>query len=167
MTTDAVIERSVVRAVVLDAQDRVLLFHTRDPTYPELGTWWELPGGGIEQGETYREAVVRELAEETGIVITPDQVGAPTWRRRATFRYRGRRLLNNEVIVVVRLAVHGPPVDGQGRVGFEDEDYFEFRWSPLAEILHSTGRFYPGRLPELLGPFLAGEEIEEPFERWS
>jgi 8-oxo-dGTP pyrophosphatase MutT (NUDIX family) len=162
-----VIERSVVRAVVLDVHDHVLLLHTRDPTYPELGAWWELPGGGIEQGETYREAVVRELAEETGIAITPDQVGAPTWRRRATFRYRGERLLNNEVIVVVRLAVHDPPVDGQARVGFEGEDYFDFRWCPMVEVLRSTDRFYPGRLPELLGPFLAGHEIDEPFERWS
>jgi 8-oxo-dGTP pyrophosphatase MutT (NUDIX family) len=162
-----VIERSVVRAVVLDADDRVLLFHTHDPTYPELKTWWELPGGGIEPGETYREAVVRELAEETGIAITPDQVGAPTWRRRATFRYRGERLVNNEVVVVVRLPVAEPPVDGGARVGFEDEDYFDFRWCPVAEILVSTDRFYPGRLPELLGPVLAGKEIDEPFERWS
>ncbi len=48
-----VIERNVVRAVVLDTREMVLLFHTRDPYYPELGSWWELPGGGIEPGETY------------------------------------------------------------------------------------------------------------------
>ncbi|MFC6015200.1 NUDIX hydrolase [Plantactinospora solaniradicis] len=162
-----VIERSVVRVVVLDALSHVLLFHTKDPTYPELGTWWELPGGGIEPGETYREAAVRELAEETGIAITPEQVGAPTWRRRATFRYRGERLINNEVVVVVRLSTPEPPVDGAARVEFEDEDYFDYRWYPMAEIVGSTGRFYPGRLPELLGPFLDGEEIDEPFEQWS
>jgi hypothetical protein len=28
-------------------------------------------------------------------------------------------------------------------------------------------RFYPGRLPELLPRFLAGEAIDEPFERWN
>ncbi|MEH1016342.1 NUDIX domain-containing protein [Micromonospora sp. CPCC 206060] len=39
----------------------MLLFHTKDPTYPEQGTWWELPGGGLEPGETYREAAVRDL----------------------------------------------------------------------------------------------------------
>lgn len=161
------VERDVVRGVVLDTAGRVLLFHTHDPTYPELGTWWELPGGGIEPGETYRAAMVRELAEETGIVITADQVGAPTWRRRSTFRYRGQRRVNNEVIVPVRLSVAGPAVSGDDRVGFEDEDYFDHRWLPPAEITASTGRFYPGRLPRLLVPFLAGEEIDEPFERWS
>jgi 8-oxo-dGTP pyrophosphatase MutT (NUDIX family) len=160
-------ERSVVRAVVLDIHERVLLFHTQDPTYPELGTWWELPGGGIEPGETFREAIVRELAEEAGLVVTADQVGQPTWRRRATFRHRGRRRINDEVIVPVRLPVPGPAVDGAGRVEFEDEDYFDFRWWPVPEVVGSPDRFYPGRLAELLGPFLAGDEIQEPFEHWS
>ncbi|MBO4206201.1 NUDIX hydrolase [Micromonospora echinofusca] len=162
-----IVERDVVRLVVLDSDDRVLLFHTRDPTYPEQGTWWELPGGGLEPGETYREAAVRELAEETGIVISPDQVGPPNWRRRATFRYRGRRLVNNEVIVAVRLPTPGPAVVGDARVGYEDEDYFDFRWLPVTGVIGSTDRFYPGRLPDLLASFLAGEQIDEPFEEWS
>ncbi len=62
------------------------------------------------------------------MVVTPDLVLGPTWRRRASFRYRGERRINNEVIVLVRLSVVGPAVDGTGRVGFEDEDYFDFRW---------------------------------------
>jgi hypothetical protein len=52
-------------------------------------------------------------------------------------------------------------------VAFEDEDYFDYRWWPVAELLSSSNRFYPGRLSHLLGPFLAGQEIDEPFERWS
>ena len=152
---------------MLDVDQRVLLLHTRDPTYPELGTWWELPGGGIEAGETYRDAIVRELAEETGILIRPDQVGPPTWNRRAAFRYRGERRVNNEVIVVVRLTVPGPAVDGSARVEHEAEDYFEDRWWPLGEVSGSSDRFYPGKLPHLLEPFLAEEQIDEPFEHWS
>jgi 8-oxo-dGTP pyrophosphatase MutT (NUDIX family) len=162
-----VVERDVVRAVVVDVDGHVLLFHTRDPTYPELGAWWELPGGGIEPGETHRDAIVRELAEEAGLVIGPGQVGPPNWRRRATFRYRGQRRVNNEVVVLVRLPAAGPPVDGAARVGFEDEDYFGFRWWPPAELVASGERFYPGALPRLFPSFLAGAEIDEPFERWS
>jgi 8-oxo-dGTP pyrophosphatase MutT (NUDIX family) len=85
----------------------------------ERSVAWELPGGGIDAGEAFREAVVRELAEEGGIAAAADQVGQPTWRRRATFRYRGERRINNEVIVLVRLPVVGPAGNGAGRVGFE------------------------------------------------
>lgn len=162
-----VVERDAVRTVVLDVHDRVLLFHTHEPTYPELDRWWELPGGGLEAGETFRDAAVRELAEEAGLVVTPEQVGEPTWRRTATYRYRGVRRISHEVVVVVRLTGTGPDVDGSGRVGFEDEDYFGFRWWPVDEVVGSRERFYPGRLPEFLPPLLAGVPVDEPFEHWS
>jgi 8-oxo-dGTP pyrophosphatase MutT (NUDIX family) len=162
-----VIERVAVRLVVLDVSGQLLLLHTHDPTYPELGTWWELPGGGLEDGETTVDAAVRELREETGIVVTPGQLHRPTWRRKASFRYRGMRYLQRETVLVAQLPEAGPTVDGSLRVGFEEEDYFAYRWWPTAEVLASHERFYPGRLPQYLGAVLAGQPIEEPFELWS
>jgi 8-oxo-dGTP pyrophosphatase MutT (NUDIX family) len=162
-----IVERSAVRVVVLDAAGRLLLFHTRDPWRPHFGTWWELPGGGIDPGETYLDATLRELREETGIAVTTDQVGPPTWRRRASFPHREARKLQDEVVVAVRLPGPGPPVDGSGRLEYEKEDYFDWRWWPVAEVTGSAERFYPGRLPALLQPFLDGERIDEPFELWA
>ncbi|MGI8876035.1 MAG: NUDIX hydrolase [Egibacteraceae bacterium] len=162
-----VVERDVVRLVVLDTADRLLLFATRDPTLPELGEWWELPGGGLEDGETYADAAVWELHEETGIVIGPGHVGPATWRRSASFRHRGARRLQHEVVAAVRLDAPGPAIDGAGRCEVEREDYFDHRWWPLPEVVASRSRFYPGRLPALLRRFLAGEPIDEPFELWS
>ena len=52
-----------VGAIVRDA-DRLLL--VRRGTEPGRGLW-SVPGGRVEAGETLAEAVVRELAEETGI----------------------------------------------------------------------------------------------------
>lgn len=162
-----VIERSAVRLVVLDANGKLLLFHTRDQWQPDLGTWWELPGGGIHPGETYLEAAVRELREETGIVAEPSQVGLPAWRRRASFRYRQARHLQDEVVATVHLPVPGPDIDESQRLDYEKEDYFGYRWWPVPEVLGSSERFYPGRLPVLLGHFLDGNDIDEPFELWS
>jgi 8-oxo-dGTP pyrophosphatase MutT (NUDIX family) len=162
-----IIERRAVRLVVLDVDDKILLFHTHDRDHPDLGTWWELPGGGIDPGETYVDAAIRELREESGIVASSSQVGLPTWRRRASFRHRQNRHVQDETIVTLRLSVPAPNIDESQRLDYERDDYFAFRWWPTPEILNSRERFYPGRLPTLLNPFLNGEEINEPFELWS
>ena len=121
----------------------------------------------IDPGETYLNAAIRELREETGIVVEPDQVGAPTGRRRTSFVHRGVRRVQDEVIVPVLVDGAGPMVDESGRLHHEKEDYFDFRCWPVTEVAGSTERFYPGRLPELLPAFLAGEQIDEPLEVWS
>jgi 8-oxo-dGTP diphosphatase len=63
-----------VGAVVTAPPGRLLLIKRgRDP---EAGRW-SLPGGRIEPGETDEQALVREVAEETGLWVVPGQlVGA-------------------------------------------------------------------------------------------
>ena len=55
--------RIAVFALIFDEDQRVLLAHRRDID------WWNLPGGGMEQGETVEEAVRREVREETGLEV--------------------------------------------------------------------------------------------------
>ena len=49
--------------MIFDAEDRVLLCHRRDHDV------WNLPGGGLESGETPWDAVKREVREETGLDV--------------------------------------------------------------------------------------------------
>ncbi|MHB1929035.1 MAG: NUDIX domain-containing protein [Acidimicrobiales bacterium] len=162
-----VVERDAVRLVVLDADERLLLFRAREITYPELGQWWELPGGGIEAGETYRDAGARELWEEAGLRVEPASIGPAAWRRTSTYRYRGTRRVQHEVVAVAHLGVSLPGVDVSRQLRHETEDYLAWSWTPVREVVSSTERFYPGRLPELLPTLLAGRRIDEPFEHWS
>ena len=52
--------------VVLD--NKILLLKRVKPWTDGLG-FWELPGGGLEYGETPNQALIRELKEETGLDI--------------------------------------------------------------------------------------------------
>lgn len=156
--------RAAVRLVVLDDRGQILLFRTRSPTYPETGLWWELPGGGIDPGESYVDTAVRELREETGLVAA--EVGEPTWTRTSTFKIRHARRVQDEVVVTVRVAGVAPRVDVEAQLDYERDSYVDHRWW-RPEDLPTTERYYPGRLAELLPAFLAGEHIDEGFELWS
>lgn len=57
-----------------DAGDRVLLVET---TYG--AKVWEIPGGGLEEGEYPLEAAVREVKQELGLDVRPGQLLVVDW----------------------------------------------------------------------------------------
>jgi 8-oxo-dGTP diphosphatase len=65
-----------VGAVVVDEDDLLLIRRGHGPAAGE----WSIPGGRVRAGELLAEAVVRELAEETGLEgICEDLVGWAEW----------------------------------------------------------------------------------------
>lgn len=62
-------------AICIDESDRVVLNQGDDG-----GPFYELPGGGVEPGETVEEAVVRELEEEAGIHVRIERELARVWK---------------------------------------------------------------------------------------
>jgi 8-oxo-dGTP diphosphatase len=56
-----------VGAVVIDGTKVLLVRRGNEPLKGE----WSLPGGAVELGETLQQGVVREVLEETGLVVVP------------------------------------------------------------------------------------------------
>jgi ADP-ribose pyrophosphatase YjhB (NUDIX family) len=57
--------RPGVSAIIFDAAAAILLQRRDD------NGLWGLPGGGVEPGESVREAIIREVREETGLEVEP------------------------------------------------------------------------------------------------
>lgn len=62
------VPQCAVGAVVMDKGKLLMVLRDHDP----LKGFWTLPGGRVESGESLREALVREVREETGIDIDVD-----------------------------------------------------------------------------------------------
>jgi 8-oxo-dGTP diphosphatase len=59
----------IVAAIIFN-QDKSQIFITKRPDDKHQGGFWEFPGGKVESDETIEQAMIRELDEEIGILVT-------------------------------------------------------------------------------------------------
>ena len=144
--------RRAARVAVLDPSGAVFLFQHDDSAN---GTFWELPGGGIEGDETPREGALRELREETG--WTDLTMGPLLCTRERDFTRVGNHIRQHEHIY----AVHGPHREPAGpdlATAHAEDGILAWRWWTREELRGATDSVW---LPELAGLL---DELEERAE---
>jgi 8-oxo-dGTP diphosphatase len=56
------IYREAVRGIIRRENELLMVYSTKDGDY-------KFPGGGVDEGETYTEALIREIREECGAIV--------------------------------------------------------------------------------------------------
>jgi len=113
--------RNVVNALLL--REAKVLLARRDPSRKAYPNLWSFPGGHVEQGETFEQALVREAREEIGIVPISysalDRIADPNASRDAPVTYH---------MYAVTLWEGGEPV-------IMDKEHSELEWFALTTAL--------------------------------
>jgi 8-oxo-dGTP diphosphatase len=128
---------------------RVALVREEYPTWG--GEFWNVPSGRIEDHETPAQGAARELAEETGLVVAPEQLLLVSTIVTTHGTHESRAWNHAVEVDVPGLRVADP--DGIVREArwFEVAEAVEalalLPYRPLAEpaIAYLTGRAEPGR----------------------
>lgn len=152
------LKRKSARVVLLNDLEQIFLINSVDPADASKGSWWELPGGGIDPGELSADTVKRELWEEGG--LSRADVGPVVWTQHVEFDFGGYHFDQDEVIHIAwttEREVERP----QGLESLEALAYRGARWWPVSEVAGSEETFLPPDLPRLLPPLLA-EPLPDP-----
>ena len=112
--------RLVTRAVIKDEQGRYLMLKRtiRSDIFPG---YWEFAGGKIDRCETFDQALIREVLEETGYTVSLTRVlGVSEWDRK---KY-------TNVYIIMEVGVES----GELKISPEHDDYAWMTTEELADI---------------------------------
>jgi 8-oxo-dGTP diphosphatase len=115
--------RHTARAIVIKDGNLLLMERWRPGRH-----YFSVPGGGIEAGETAEQAVVREILEETGCIVTIERQ-----------LYILTIDSNDHYIYLCNFVSGDPhlPADSPEALLHDPDNRFEPCWLPLSELPHA------------------------------
>ena len=152
--------RPAARVVLFDGQNRIFLINSSDPGDPSKPAWWEIPGGGMDPGESVEQAAAREIVEETG--ITEFELGPCIWTQQVRYTFAGMFFDSDERIHVAWC--EGGEFRPRGLEFFEALAFRGAHWWTVDDLLASAEPVLPPRLREFIEPVANGVLPSSPID---
>lgn len=129
--------RVTARVLPVNHRGEVLLLQDQDPGVPGVLRWGSI-GGAVDSGETLPEAAVREMREETGVVIAVTDLLGPVHRDVVPFSYGDQAFVGDSTFFALALA-HDTEVVLDHLEPVEVDNVFAHGWwSPEALLADGT-----------------------------
>lgn len=123
-------KRPTVRAII-EHNGKLALIHKQQYDY------YAFPGGGIEDGESYHDALIREVHEETGLRVIPDSIEEFGSALRLNSSHRYANTIFEQENFYYKCAVDSV-VDEQQLSAGEAEEGFELEFVSAEDALHKN-----------------------------
>lgn len=129
-----------VRVLLTDENNKILILKRSTDSKTNPGKW-EFPGGKVDQGESFDQALIREVCEETQLKISLDHVVGVSEQ-------------NLHLIRAVHIIMSGKIIEGKLTLSSEHEGYAWVFFENLVEY----------ELADWVNDFLNNQETSETYE---
>lgn len=155
------VTRRSSRAIVLNKRNEIFLFRYTFDFFAESDAIWITPGGALDEGENFEEALKRELFEEMGIELT--EPAPEIFYRTPLYELKsGETVRSEERFYLVRL--DETEFSYANWTESENKRMTAGKWWSVEEIRKSEEKFFSEDIVEILNRLSKGEIPKVPEE---